>query len=199
MIDRHETDADLLARYVATFQILDDLCDFLAPGSLISRTGEYGMPYWRPLQISTPPSALDSLYLELPTRFPPLYEAFILSYRWAKVELGTYRLLPNEPADDLSPLLSAITCDAHMYPILVSSGFLQFGQGLNMNYDPVCFDFRRRNKSGDYRVVQIEHEAILCYDRIGDVKELAPSFRALILDTITRAELMRFRSNDTRD
>src|SRR5690348_11291835 len=107
-------DTDLLAQYIAAFEKLGNLSELRVPTALRVSTDGYGMEQWRPRQMTTPPSALDALYqgLGLPgigsTRFPILYEALILSYRWAEVDLGSYRLLANEPAEDLSPLLAAI-------------------------------------------------------------------------------------------
>ena len=57
-------------------------------------------------------------------------------------------------------------------------------------YDPVCFDIGLR-KNYDYRIVKIDHEEILCNQRIKVVPESAPSFRALVLQTIERASAVR--------
>jgi hypothetical protein len=56
-----------------------------------------------------------------------------------------------------------------------------------MDYDPVCFDIKKRTKSNDYRIVKIDHEEILCNNRIKVVSELAPSFEQLMIETISRA------------
>src|SRR5579862_2741930 len=187
------SDADLLAEYTAAFEQLDDLADFaVAPGLWVTTDAD-GLEYWRLRQVTTPPSALEVLYrgLGLPgrgsTRLPPLYETLLLSYRWAEVDLGTYRLLPNEPAEDLSPLLAALRADKHLYETLVPNGYIQFGRGPDVNYDPVCFDFRQRQRYGDCRIVRLDHEAALCDGRIRETAELAPNFRSLVLDTIHRA------------
>jgi hypothetical protein len=55
-----------------------------------------------------------------------------------------------------------------------------------MDYDPVCFDFARRDKNQDCRIVKIGHEEILCHDRVKVIAELAPSFEQLVLRTIYR-------------
>lgn len=79
-MDRRENDADLLARFVATFEVFDG-------------TDEYGMSTWKPKQITTSPAALEALYRGLglsghgSTRFPPLYETLLLTYRWAEVRV----------------------------------------------------------------------------------------------------------------
>lgn len=188
-----ESDVALLAEYIATFEKLDDLYARGVSPLLLARTDVYGMQHWQPRQITTLPAALAALYQGLgftgrgSTRFPPLYEALLLSYRWAEVDLGTYRLLANEPAADLSPLVSAMRADVHLFATLVPNGYIPFGKGPDVDYDPVCFDFRQRQKNGDCRIGRLDHEAILCDGRIGAITELAPNFRYLVLNTIERS------------
>lgn len=192
-VEKQESDADLLAEYVATFGKLDYLSAGSVPPLSGIHTDEYDYQHWRPRYIPTAPSMLQGLYagLGLPgqgsTRFPHLYEALLLSYRWLEVELGNYRLLANEPAGDFTPLLSAMCADAHLRATLMANGYVQFGKAEGGNYDPVCFDFRHRQKNGDCRIVRLDHEAILCYGHIETVTELAPNFRSLIHATIHRA------------
>lgn len=188
-----KSDVVLLAEYIATFEKYDDLCAHNISPLLLADMGTAGRQHWQPRPITTSASALADLYQKLgltghgSTRFPPLYEDLLLSYRWAEVDLGNYRLLANEPAEDLSPLLSAMRADVHLFATLVSNGYLPFGRGSDVNYDPVCFDFRQRQNNGDYRIVRLEHEAILCKGRIGTITQLAPSFRSLMLNTIERS------------
>lgn len=138
-----ESEADLLAEYIASFEKLDDLNAREVSLLLLGPTDGDGMQHWRPRQITTLPSALVALYQGLgftgrgSTRFPPLYEALLLSYRWAEVDLGLYRLLANEPAEDLSPLLSAMRTDVHLFETLVPNGYMPFGKGPDVDYDPV--------------------------------------------------------------
>jgi hypothetical protein len=197
------SDMDMLAQFVATFEKFDCLCNDQAPSSLLTRIDADGVRYWQPRQITTSPSTLEGLYrgLGLPgtgsTRFPPLFEMLVLSYRWTEVDLGAFRLLKNEPAEDLLPLLSAIRHDVYLFRTLIPNGYVQFGMGPDLDYDPVCFDFRARQKNGDCRIVKLDHEAILTYDRIGKITELAPNFRSLVLDTIQRAASQQNFPSDT--
>jgi len=57
-----------------------------------------------------------------------------------------------------------------------------------MDYDPVCFDVNSWKKDREMRVVKIDHEEILCNNRVKVVAELAPSFEALVLQTIEAAK-----------
>ena len=109
----------------------------------------------------------------------------------AEVDLQAYTLLPNPPGSDLSGLLAKMMCDPGLWKALTPSGFIQFGRGSDNDYDPVCFDIKSRSKGGDYRIVRIDHEEILCNNRIKIVNELAPSFEQLVVSTIERAESRR--------
>jgi hypothetical protein len=53
----------------------------------------------------------------------------------------------------------------------------------DMDSDPVCFDIKSGTNSKDYRIVKIDHGEILCNYRVKVVKEIAPSFRHLVLQT----------------
>jgi hypothetical protein len=189
-------DPDLIARFVGTFGKFDDMwcCKELDPaGSELRATepDESGWFEWRPVKMETEHAALEAIYSKLPARFPPLYERLILSYRWAQIDVGTFRLLPNPPGEDLGGLLAEIERDATLHKNLLPAGYIQFGRGPDVDYDPVCFDTHSRTSNRDYRIVKIDHEQILCYDRVKVVAQLAPSFRHLIEQTIERAEPAR--------
>jgi hypothetical protein len=189
-MDTREEDAALLARFVDTFGVLDDLYDCQASPALLTQPDGCD---WQPRQITTTPLSLEALYHNLglaglhSTRFPSLYESLILNYRWAELDLVICRLLANEPAGDLTPLLTEIRRDRNLYSTLMPNGYLQFGRGADVDYDPVCFDFRRRQKNGDCRIVKLDHEEILINGRIQEVSELAPNFRSLVMNTIQSA------------
>ena len=129
---------------------------------------------------STDPANLAAVYSKLPAKFPPLYERLVLSHRWNEVDFRLFRLLANPRQKDLSGLTNEIFKDPGLVESLIPGGFIQFGKGPDINYDPVCFEIKSRRKDGDYRVVQIDHEGILSNYKIRIVAELAPSFRELI-------------------
>jgi hypothetical protein len=102
------------------------------------------------------------------------------------VDLKIYRLLANPPGPDLSGLLLQISRDPGIWASLIPAGYVQFAKGPDMDYDPVCFDIKSRKTTGECRVVKIDHEEILCNNRVKLVAELAPSFRDLVLQTINQ-------------
>lgn len=136
---------------------------------------------------TTDATMLDPLYSMLPARFPLLYERLVLSYRWAEVDLGSFRLLANPPGPDLSGLLGEMLKDKFLSAHLLKNGYIPFGKGPDIDYDPVCFDLKSRKKNREFRIVKIDHEEILCNEKIKVVAELAPTFERLVEDTIESA------------
>ena len=107
---------EIIERYISCFSKFDDMTAFegidLIATELASETlGAYGEKHWLPLKVETPRSALDSIYAKLPARFPPLYERLVLSYRWAEVDLGTYRLVANPPGSGVDGLFREMSGD----------------------------------------------------------------------------------------
>jgi hypothetical protein len=148
---------------------------------------EFGQIVWRPLRVDPDPELLEPLYAKLPAKFPPLFERLLLTFRWADVSLDRYSLMANPPGSNLSGFFQEISHDKGLWEELLPGGYLPFGKGPDMDYDPVCFDMNFRKKSREMRVVKIDHEEILCNYRIKVVAELAPSFEALVLQTIEAA------------
>jgi hypothetical protein len=182
----------LVDRYVASFEKFGELefyvgLDPVAEQLVTGGPGAYGLSHWRPIKVSTDRSALDRIYSNLPRRFPPLFELLLLSYRWAEVDLQLYRLIANPPGNNLSGFLERMSKDRGLWESLKPAGYMQFGKGPDLDYDPICFDMRSRKKNGDCRIVKIDHEEILCNYRLKIVGELAPSFEELMLRTIDQA------------
>jgi hypothetical protein len=186
-------DKELLESCVATFPRLDemvvDVAWFPAAAGLVvgdSDLSDYKQ--WEVVKVETPPQQLEEGYAKLPARFPKLFEQMILSCRWAEVDLGTYTLLANPPAPDLNEFFRQISKDPGLWEALVPAGFIQFGKGADLDYDPVCFDIKTRKQGGDCRIVKIDHEEIFCNNRVKVVAELAPNFYQLVQQTITLAK-----------
>jgi len=183
----------LLEQLVASFDKLDEMLavEELNPIDWKLPAGEldqFGRKRWRPAKVDTERQALDSMYSQLPARFPPVFELLVLSYRWDVVDLKLFRLLPNPPGPDLTGLLKEMSKDRSLWDFLLPRGYIQFGKGPDFDYDPVCFDISSRKKNGDYGIVTIDHEEILCNKKLKVVAKLAPSFEELVNMVIQIAE-----------
>ena len=187
-----DSKSHLLEQFVSCWDKLDGFCvdesfDPLASHFSTGEENQFGGKLWRPILQTTDPLNLDPLYGKLPARFPPLYELLVLSYRWAEIDLVSYRLLGNPLGPDLSGLLNEMSKDKFLFSFLLKNGYIPFGKGPDIDYDPVCFDLRARKKNGEFTVVKIDHEEILCNERIKVVVELAPTFDQLVKTTIELA------------
>lgn len=185
--------AELLSEFVAYWKKLDGLdlresiddISFDLVAAAQHRSGSTN--HWRPVQVNTDRSALEALYARLPAQFPPIFEDLVLTYRWLEVDLQLYRLHANPLGSGLSGLLNRVLKDKFLSGFLLKNGFIPFGKGADMDYDPVCFDLTQRKKNREFAVVKLDHEEILCNGRIKRVAELAPSFERLVLKTIELA------------
>jgi|SRR5271154_1617130 len=193
MLSIKERESLLVEQFVASFEKLDEMSadESLDPISWRLAEGErnqYGRKTWRPANTTTDRSKLVPIYARLPAWFPPLYERLVLSYRWAEVELESFRLLAKPLGPDLNGLFNEMSKDKFLWGALLREGFVRFGKGPDIDYDPVCFDIGARQKNGDYRVVKIDHEEILCNNRVKVVSEIAASFEKLVMLTIEAGE-----------
>jgi hypothetical protein len=185
-------DDDLIARFVATFKRLDDLICLPSepsPPELASPDSDE-WDRWRPATIVTDREQLENLYRKVLGPFPALYEQLVLTHRWLEVHLGTVMLLPNPPGPTLDGLAGAILGDPVLIATLLPAGLIPFGKVSGGGYDPMCFDLNA-SKRGDCPIIQVEHESILCHDRIGQTWQRYPSFRELVCETIDLAESKR--------
>ena len=182
----------LLGQFVASWEKLDGLSveGNLGEHASAFSTGEkdrFGDTLWRPILQTTDATMLDPLYAKLPARFPPLYENLLLTYRWPEVDLGSYRLFGNPLGPDLLGFLHEISKDKFMSSYLLKNGYIPFGKGPDIDYDPVCFDLKSRKKNREFAIVKLDHEEILCNERTRVVAELAPTFEQLVRKTIEEA------------
>jgi hypothetical protein len=190
MASNEQYAATLIENFVASFEKLDEILvvdehlDPIGWQLALSEPDEHGFKSWRPIKADTPHQALEAIYAKLPARFPRLYEELVLTYRWEEVDLQSCRLLANPPGSDLAGLLAQMSKDPAFWNTLRGAGYIQFGNGPDMDYDPVCFDLSARKKNGDCRIVKIDHEEILCNNRLKVVSEIALSFEDLMRRTI---------------
>jgi hypothetical protein len=112
---------------------------------------------------------------KLPQSWPKPFGSLIERYRFCNFEIGPLMLFANSGHELFYELSDRVFKDKGIFPTLHKNGSLQFGLPHEANYDPVCFDMKRRNR-GDAPIVQLDHEEILLRSRIRIVQEIAPSF-----------------------
>lgn len=183
-------DAELIRRFVESFIKYDEMTivprehppNELSDGVTFDK---FGFSTWCPVAIATPEAALEAIRSRIDGTLPNLYEQLVLSYRWLEVDLRDCCLLANEPADDLSPLLKQMFGDRVLAATLLPARLVPFARAIDC-YDPVCFDINRY-REGDCPIVRVEHESVLCNDKIGGTEVLFGSFRALMMSVVHSA------------
>lgn len=123
---------------------------------------------------------VETLEARLPFRIPAVYHSLVARYIFPAFELGDIYFFANTPEGTaFHEFRARIFLDEHMSPKLLEQGFLQLGNPAGGGYDPVCFDMNRASET-DAPVAQLDHEEILCNDRIVIVHEVAASLSDLI-------------------
>lgn len=154
------------------------------PEELRTSAADYDTFNWQICSASFNPW-VDELDKRLPQRWPKLFTSLIQRYRFCNVEIGPLMLFANSGHQLFYELSDRTFKDKGIFPTLHKNGFLQFGLPHETNYDPVCFDMKRRNRA-DAPVVQLDHEEILQWSRIRVVQEIAPSFAQFMQRAMTK-------------
>ena len=106
--------------------------------------------------------------------FPPSFLDLVSRFSFPAFEHGPLLFFANHSEETFWDLSKRLFWDPTMSPALLSAGFIQIGNPYFYNYDPVCFDCNLG--ATEPRLVQLDHEAILCNSEICIVREIAPSF-----------------------
>jgi hypothetical protein len=103
----------LLAQFISSFEKFDEMSGnpgiYPIIGTLaLGERNDYGHVGWRPRRTEHQASLLEALYSRLPTKFPPLFERLLLTFRWADVSLERYTLMANPPGPDFEGFFHGI-------------------------------------------------------------------------------------------
>ena len=125
---------------------------------------------------------IEPFEARLPYQLPPSFRSLITRYVFLPFRIGPITLLGNTGEERYGELCSLKFGDQDLALGLFQHGYLPFAHPIPWNGDPVCFDMKRRDESGEAPIVKVDHEGILCGGRIIVKAEFAPSFVQLISD-----------------
>jgi len=133
---------------------------------------------------------IDTLEASLPQRFPASFRSLVTRYSFPSFEAGGLSFFENQSIDGSGDRLSAaIFIDRIIADATLKAGYIQFARPAGGSYDPVCFDARHSVSNREFPIVQLDHEDILCRERIRTVATLADSFYRFVSDFVGRASL----------
>jgi hypothetical protein len=120
-------------------------------------------------------SWVDGISSRLPAKFPPSFVSLISRYKFDDFEAEDIWFYANRGDKTWEDLSGAIFRDEIMFRVTTSHGFIHFARPADGSYDPLCFNIRRRNNSGECPIVRLDHEAILQLEQIHVVDNISPS------------------------
>lgn len=130
---------------------------------------------------------LEVLESKLPRRLPSSFRSLVTRYAFASVDVGSLTLFGNSGLDEEDDLNVMIFRDQIMATATLKNGFIQFARPKNGSYDPICFDAGKSAPNREFAIVRLDHEQILCNDRIKVVEKVADSFYKFASDIVQRA------------
>ncbi len=130
---------------------------------------------------------IEVLQSKLPSRFPASFRSLVTRYAFASFDIGHLRLFGNTGRDEEDDLNVAIFRDPTMAQVILRNGYIQFARTDTGSYDPICFDAEKSTANREFAIVRLDHEQILCNDRIEVVEKVADSFFRFASDIVRRA------------
>ena len=130
---------------------------------------------------------IDALETKLPRRLPASFRSLVTRYAFPSFEAGGLNFFANKGDDSQDELSVAIFHDQFIADATLKSGYIQFARPAGGDYDPICFDARHSVNNREFPIVRLDHEDILCRERIRSVATLSDSFYRFVDDLVSRA------------
>lgn len=130
---------------------------------------------------------IAQLEQKLPARLPVSFSSLVTRYSFPPFEAGPLSLYANMGTDDVDEMCVAIFSDPSIADATLKAGYVQFARPITGSYDPICFDTRQSAGNREFPIVRIDHESILCQQRIHAVERVADSFYKFVVDFLSQA------------
>lgn len=130
---------------------------------------------------------IEVLESRLPRRLPSSFRNLVTRFAFTSFDAGPLTFFGNTGLDEENDFNVAIFADRVMAEAALKNGYIQFGRLVSGSYDPICFDARKSEPNREFSIVRLDHEQILCNDRINVVEKVAESFFKFASDIVARA------------
>ncbi len=132
-----------------------------------------------PIRAEDNTTRLLMLEEKLPKRMPQSFASFLSRYSFPTFDVLGITLFEWE-SDANKYIVEASAPKNSLSELLIPAGYVQIGRPDTGDFDAICFDFNRQPQNREYRVVQVDHEDILCNWKLRVTRELWPSFIKLV-------------------
>lgn len=140
-----------------------------------------------PLRKEDNSSRLELFQQKLTKRLPQSFESLLSRYSFREFGVLGVELFGWD-SDSNAYIAEASAPKNSLSEFLLPAGFVQIGRTELGGFDALCFDWNKPVQNREYRIVQVDHEDILCNSKVRVVGELWPSFVKLAEDALSRPD-----------
>jgi hypothetical protein len=116
---------------------------------------------------------------KLTKRLPQSFASLLSRYSFPAFDVLGITLFGWD--SDSNPYIEeASAAKGSLSELLIPAGFVQIGRTGAGGFDAICFDWNEPAQNREYRIVQVDHEDILCNWKVRVSGELWPSFIKLV-------------------
>ncbi|MHB8216104.1 MAG: hypothetical protein ACYDDS_08505 [Candidatus Sulfotelmatobacter sp.] len=123
---------------------------------------------------------------KLPKRLPQSFESFLCRYSFPAFDVMGISLFGWDSDENVYVEEASVAegssrrFPVHLSEFLIAAGYVQIGRPDGGDFDAICFDFNRQSQNREHRIVQVDHEDILCNSKVRVSGELWGSFVKLV-------------------
>lgn len=132
-----------------------------------------------PIRAEDNASRLSVFEEKLSKRMPQSFESLLSRYSFPAFDVIGITLFGWD-SDSNRYIAEASAPKNSLSELLIPAGYVQIGIPDTGDFDAICFDFNRQPQNREYRVVQVDHEDILCNWKVRVTGELWSSFINLV-------------------
>jgi len=151
--------------------------------SFASKVKAYGVP----IQEEDNKLRLGLFEEKLPKRLPQSFASFLSRYSFPAFDVVGISLFGWD-SDSNAYTEEASAAKGSLSELLLPAGYVQIGRPDTGDFDTVCFDLNEQSQNREYRIVQVDHEEILCNWKVRVSGEAWPSFIRLIDCVLSSAD-----------
>jgi len=116
---------------------------------------------------------------KLPKWLPQSFGSFLSRYSFPAFDVLGITLFEWE-SDSNKYTTEAAAPKNSLSELLIPAGYVQIGRPDSGKFDAICFDLNQHAHNREYRLVQVDHENILCNWKVRVTGERWPSFIKLV-------------------
>jgi hypothetical protein len=120
-------------------------------------------------------SRFHSFEEKLSKRLPQSFGSLLSRYSFPNFDVLGISFFGWE-SDSNQYIEEALAPKGSLSELLIPAGYVQIGRPDTGDFDAICFDLNQQAQNREYRIVQVDHEDILCDWKVCVSADLWPSF-----------------------